>query len=129
MNMSGKVAVAEQEPILIAVAGQLLHRIVGVIANTPAVCGIDDTSQRIQNDIDIRRNVQAIKLAVVSCIGDDGNLLLGDDLDHSLQEAGSSNTTGKNDYHVFNNLNQSEQSDRLKGGVDASVDLPQRIRQ
>src|SRR5215469_105583 len=77
MNMGGEVTVTEQEPVLIAIASQLLHRIVGIVANAPTVCFFNQSSERVGDDIDIGRDMQSVEVAVIAGIDYGGEPVLG----------------------------------------------------
>ena len=53
VNMGGKVAVTEQKPIIVAIGCQLLHGVIGIIANAPTMCFVNQSSQGVDDDIDI----------------------------------------------------------------------------
>ena len=53
MDVRSQVAITEHEPIFIAVAGQLLHRVISIAAYTPAMRLVNHARERIHHDIQV----------------------------------------------------------------------------
>ncbi len=53
VDVGSQVAITEHEPIFIAVASQLLHRVIGIAAYTPAMRLVNHARERIHHDIQV----------------------------------------------------------------------------
>ena len=84
MNMRGKISVTEHKPVIVAILCELPHCMIGVISYTPTMCFIDNAGQCVGDDIKIRRNMQTVKLAIISCVTNNGNLVLRNNLHQPL---------------------------------------------
>ncbi len=56
---------------------------------------IDRAGQRVDDDVDVRRDVQAEELLVVAGVGDDGEVFLRHDLHDALEKARRANAAGE----------------------------------
>ncbi len=57
MYMSGKVAITEQKPVIIAKGRQLLHRVVGIVTNAPTMRVVNQSGKGIGDNIDVGRDM------------------------------------------------------------------------
>ena len=75
MNMRGEIAIAEIEPDFAAVDAEALQKMKRFAAHAPARGGIDETSERVGNDVEVRRNFQAVQDDVVTSVDDDRQIV------------------------------------------------------
>ena len=71
MDVGGQVSVAEVEPIGAAVGGQAFQGMKSFGAQAPAFSWIDHPRERVGDDIQVRRDLQAVEDNVVACVDDD----------------------------------------------------------
>ena len=69
-----EVAVAEPEPVLSSPARRRLERVPGLVGSSPAALGVDEPAERVEQAVEVGRDVQAEDLDVVSDVADDGQL-------------------------------------------------------
>jgi len=91
----GEVAVAEGEPGVVAEAGEGFEGVEGVAADAEAALLVGQAGQVVEDDIDVRRDVEAEELGVVADVGDDGDGLPADDSQEALEEAGGADAAGE----------------------------------
>ena len=74
LDVGRQVGVADGEPARLAVA--LEHGVGGhrVAADAPAAFGVDQAAERVEQRVDVGRDVEAVQLEVVADVGDDGEL-------------------------------------------------------
>ena len=70
-DVQREVAVAEREPVGLAVRGQLGHRRVGVALDAPAPLDLLDPGQVVEHRVVVGHDQQAVPLAVVAGVDDD----------------------------------------------------------
>ncbi len=68
------VAVAEPEPVLPSPARRRLERVPGLAGSPPAALGVDEPAERVEEAVEVGRDVQAEDLEVVTDVSDDGQL-------------------------------------------------------
>src|SRR4029077_15504846 len=73
MNVRGEVTITEVEPVGAAIEGEALECVKCFPAKTPAFCGIDDARKGVGHDIEIGRDLQAVKNNIVAGVYDDGH--------------------------------------------------------
>ena len=81
--MRPQITVAEIEPRRFAIALQHSQALKGIAPDAPTALFIDQATQRVGHNIDIRRNMQAVEFDVVARIADDGERLWRDYIDQS----------------------------------------------
>src|SRR5215813_7799993 len=71
-DMRPQITVAEMEPRRFAIALQHSQALKSIATNAPTALFVDQATQRVGHNIDIRRNMQAIEFDVIARIADDG---------------------------------------------------------
>ena len=71
-DMRPQIAITEMEPRGFAIALQHSQAIKGITTDAPAALFVDQATQRVGHNIDIRRNMQAIEFDVIARITNDG---------------------------------------------------------
>src|SRR5580704_8514579 len=84
--MRREVAIAEIEPGLAVEPAQSVERVEALAFEPPAMLTIDHTAESVDHRVDVRRNVQPVKMLVVAGINDDVHLARIDALDQPAKE-------------------------------------------
>ncbi len=72
VNVGGEIAIAEIEPSFAAIGAEPLEEMKSFTAHAPAFGGIDDSGERVRNDVEVGRNFQTVHDDVVAGVDDDG---------------------------------------------------------
>ena len=83
------VAVAEPEPVLAAQARRRLERVPRLVGPPPATLGVDEPGERVEQAVEVRRDVEPEDLEVVADVADDGELAGLEDAGEAAREAGA----------------------------------------
>ena len=70
MDVRGQIAVAEIEPVGAAEDGQALQHMKCFVREIPSLLRIDDSSQRVGDDVEVGRDFQAVQHDVVAGVYD-----------------------------------------------------------
>jgi len=74
VNMRGEIAIAEIEPSFATVYGEAFEEMKSLAAHAPAFRGIDDSGERVGDDVQVGRNFQTVHNDVVAGVNDDGEV-------------------------------------------------------
>ncbi len=74
LDMHGEIAITQPEPGFATEIAKRRHEVPGFISTTPAALDIAEATQRVDDRVDIRRNMQTEVLEVVACIDDNGQV-------------------------------------------------------
>ena len=85
--MQPEVAIAEREPVLAAKPADGLERVPGLAAAPPAALLVGKACERIEDRIEIRRDVEAEHLDVVAYVADHARHGRARDVDYAADEA------------------------------------------
>ena len=77
--MEAEVAVAEPEPRLAAELAGRLERVPGLVGAAPAALLVGDARERVEDAVEVGRDVQAEHLDVVADVAYDGDVVRVDD--------------------------------------------------
>src|SRR5579885_3662161 len=86
IDMRGEVAIAERKPRRPVETLERGERVEALVAESPAVFGIREARQGVDDRIDIGRDVQSVELFVVAGVDDYPHAPLVDTADQSAQE-------------------------------------------
>ncbi len=101
MNMRGEVAIAEIEPSFAAVYGEALEEMKSFAAHAPAFRGIDDSGERVGDDVQIGGNFQTVHNDVVAGVNDDGEVARIHRMGEAEEKLRCSDTAGKSRDREF----------------------------
>ena len=103
LDMNGEIGIAQTKPGFSAQPGQSRHERPGLVAPSPSGCGIIETGERVKQSVDVRRDVQAKMLEIVSGVGDNRQFSRRDDVAQAKRELGAADTAGKRKNAIFVN--------------------------
>ena len=81
--MRGEVAIAESEPGVPVESLQCAEHVTAVAANAPTAIARCQARQGVDDGVEIRRNVEPVKLLVVAGVDDDGQVIGIDERDEA----------------------------------------------
>ena len=100
-EMEPQVAVAEREPVLAAERAGRLECAPGLVAAAPAAPLVGDARERVEDRVEVGRDVQAEHLDVVADVADHARRGGSCDVDDAADEARAADAAGKNcDVHT-----------------------------
>ena len=85
--MQPEVAIAEREPVLAAEPADGLERVPGLVAAPPAALLVGKARERVEDRVEIRRDVEAEHLDVVADVADHARRGRARDVDDAADEA------------------------------------------
>jgi hypothetical protein len=97
--MDRQVAIAQQEPCIRAEPPEHLQRVISIAANTPALRLLDDARERVGDDVEVGRDIEAVQRDVVAGVDDGHDLFRRHDLHQSFEEAGRAHAARKRYDH------------------------------
>ena len=92
-----EIAVTELEPRLPAEPGHDLHRLPGLVRPPPAALLVRHAGERVEDAVEVRRDVEAEHLDVVADVADHRHRRRLHDLDETAQEARSADASREHD--------------------------------
>ena len=96
-EVQAEVSVAELEPRLAAEPGHDLHRLPRLVRAAPAALLVRDAGERVEDAVEVGRDVKAEHLDVVADVADHGHRRRLHDLDETAQEARAADAAGEHD--------------------------------
>ena len=91
------VAVAEPEPVLPTEARRRLEGVPRLVGSPPAALGVDEPAERVDEAVEIGRDVEAEDLDVVADVADDRELAGLEDVVEASREARAAAAAGQQD--------------------------------
>ena len=85
--MRGEVAVAEPEPGRAATGTHLVEDAEGVARDAPAALAMDAARERVEDGVEVRRDVEPEEVLVVAGVPDDGDPRRVDATDQPAEES------------------------------------------
>src|SRR6188472_2913618 len=95
--METEIAVAEREPVLSAQPADRLESAPGLVAPSPAAALVGNAGERVEDRVEVRRDVQAEHLDVVADVPDHGRPRRARDLDDAADEARAADSARQHD--------------------------------
>src|SRR5262245_20538301 len=95
--MESEVEVAEPEPVLPAPARDRLERAPALLGATPAALVVGQIGERVENRVEVGRDVQPEYLEVVADVPDDRQLARLENVLQAAGEARAADTAGEED--------------------------------
>ena len=92
-----EVAVAEPEPVRLAVLGQAVHDGPGLAGEAPAARVIEAVRQHVHDRVVVRHDEQAVPLGVVARVGDDRQVAAREDRLEAVRELGTTGPARQDD--------------------------------
>jgi len=74
VNVGGEIAIAKIEPGFAAKGGEAFEEMKGFAAHAPSFGGIDESSECVSDDVQVRRNFQTVHNDIVAGVDDDGEV-------------------------------------------------------
>ena len=100
-EVEAQVEIAEPEPRLPAERAHGLEHAPRLVRAAPAAALVVETGERVEDRVEVGRDVQAEHLEVVADVADDGDVARLDDVDEALDEPRSAHPAGENgDLHA-----------------------------
>ena len=96
-EMEPEIAVAEREPVLAAERADRLERVPGLAAPPPAALLVGEAGERVEDRVEIRRDVEAEHLDVVADVADHARRSRAGDVDDAADEARAAHASRKDD--------------------------------
>ena len=96
-EMDAEIEVAEPEPALAAELATRLERVPRLVRAAPAACLVQPAGERVEDRVEVRRDVEAEDLDVVADVADDRQLARVDRLGQGEREPGAAEPAGEND--------------------------------
>src|SRR5947208_6520496 len=90
--MEAKVPVAELEPGLATETLNRVARVPGLVGAAPAALLVAGAGERVEQRVEVRRDVQALDLEVVADVGNHRHIARPDDLGQRLHEPGAADS-------------------------------------
>ena len=99
-EVEAQVEIAEPEPRLPAERAHGLEHAPRLVRAAPAAALVVETGERVEDRVEVGRDVQTEHLEVVADVADDGDVARLDDVDEALDEPRSAHPAGENgDLH------------------------------
>src|SRR5262249_15179537 len=100
--MERKVSVADREPVLSAECTDGFERIPGLVAAPPPALRVGEARERVENRVEVGRDVEAEHLDVVADVADHRRRLCPNDVHDAKDEARPANASRENgDVHAW----------------------------
>ena len=96
-EMEPEITVAEREPVLAAERADRLERLPGLAAPPPAALLVREAGERVEDRVEIRRDVEAEHLDVVADVADHARRSRACDIDHAADEARTAHASREDD--------------------------------
>ena len=96
-EVQAEVEVPEPEPVFASEGAHGLQRAPGLVRASPAAQLVVQPCERVQDRVQVRRDVQPEHFDVVTDVADHGDLTRLDDIDQSLDEPRAAHTAGEDD--------------------------------
>ena len=115
-EMEAEVEVAEPEPVLAAPPARRRERVPALAGAAPAALVVDEACERVEQRVEVGRDVQPEDLEVVADVADDGQLTGREDVRETSREAGAAaSAREQDDLHAV-----TARSERVRGPRSAA---------
>ena len=79
------VGITEAKPDLMSEFREAVDEMIGVPREAESALRIDSIGEGVADDVDVRTNMDAVELSVISCVDDDREVFMRDGPDYSAQ--------------------------------------------
>ena len=97
--MGSQILVAKIEPRIVTEPAQLFEHGKRVVLDAPTFRGIAQTGERIDDCVDVRRDVKAVKDRIIAGVADDRQFGWIDLRRQAFDQFGAAGAAGENDDH------------------------------